>query len=195
MDAIDVDIAIIGSGFSGLGMAIRLKQDGLEDVTVLERGDDVGGTWHFNTYPGCACDVPSHLYSFSFAPNPGWSETYSRQPEIRDYLRRVADDYGLRPHVRTGCDVTGVVWSDGGWNLETSDGPLRARVVVAGTGPLAEPRTPPLQGLEAFRGETFHSARWNHDYASPASGSPRSGPAPPRSSSCPRSRSMSRGCT
>jgi cation diffusion facilitator CzcD-associated flavoprotein CzcO len=164
MDAFDVDIAIIGSGFSGLGMAIRLKQDGLEDFTVLERGDDVGGTWHFNTYPGCACDVPSHLYSFSFAPNPGWSETYSRQPEIRDYLRRVADDYGLRPHVRTGCDVTGVVWSDGGWNLETSDGPLRARVVVAGTGPLAEPRTPPLQGLEAFRGETFHSARWNHDY-------------------------------
>jgi cation diffusion facilitator CzcD-associated flavoprotein CzcO len=164
MDAFDVDIAIIGSGFSGLGMAIRLKQDGIEDFAVLERGDDVGGTWHFNTYPGCACDVPSHLYSFSFAPNPGWSETYSRQPEIRDYLRRVADDYGLRPHVRTGCDVTGVVWSDGGWNLETSDGPLRARVVVAGMGPLAEPRTPPLQGLEAFRGETFHSARWNHDY-------------------------------
>ena len=85
-------------------MAIRLKQEGIEDFTVLERGDDVGGTWHFNTYPGCACDVPSHLYSFSFAPNPGWSETYSRQPEIRDYLRRVADEYGVRPHVRFNCD-------------------------------------------------------------------------------------------
>ena len=91
MDTADVDIAIIGSGFSGLGMAIRLKQEGIEDFTVLERGGDVGGTWHFNTYPGCACDVPSHLYSFSFAPNHGWSETYSRQPEIRDYLQRVAD--------------------------------------------------------------------------------------------------------
>jgi cation diffusion facilitator CzcD-associated flavoprotein CzcO len=160
----DVDIAIIGSGFSGLGMAIRLKQDGIEDFTVLERAADVGGTWHSNTYPGCACDVPSHLYSFSFAPNPDWSETYSRQPEIRDYLRRVADEYGIRPHLRTGCDVTGVEWSEGGWRVETSDGPLRAHVVVAGMGPLAESRTPPLAGLEAFQGETFHSARWNHGY-------------------------------
>jgi cation diffusion facilitator CzcD-associated flavoprotein CzcO len=164
MDSFDVDIAIIGSGFSGLGMAIRLKQDGIEDFTVLERGDDVGGTWHFNTYPGCACDVPSHLYSFSFAPNPAWTDTYSRQPEIRDYLRRVADEYGIRPHVRLGCDVTGIEWSEGGWTVETSDGPLRARVVVAGMGPLAEPRTPPLPGLGDFRGETFHSARWNHDF-------------------------------
>src|SRR5215210_3875066 len=87
MDNFDVDIAIIGSGFSGLGMAIRLKRQGVEDFVVLERGDDVGGTWHYNTYPGCACDVPSHLYSFSFAPNAGWSRTYSRQPEIPDLER------------------------------------------------------------------------------------------------------------
>ena len=166
MDTFDVGTAIIGSGFSGLGMAIRLKQEGIEDFTVLERGDDVGGTWHFNTYPGCACDVPSHLYSFSFAPNPGWSETYSPQPEIRDYLQRVADEYGIREHVRLNCTVTGIEWDEGtgGWTVETSDGPFRARVVVAGMGPLAEPKTPPLEGLDAFEGETFHSARWNHDY-------------------------------
>jgi len=164
MDSFDVGTAIIGSGFSGLGMAIRLKQEGIEDFTVLERGDDVGGTWHYNTYPGCACDVPSHLYSFSFAPNPGWSETYSRQPEIRDYLRRCADEYGIREHVRLNCTVEGIEWEDGGWTIATSGGPLRARVVVAGMGPLAEPKTPPIEGLEDFEGETFHSARWNHDY-------------------------------
>ena len=89
MDTFDVDIAIIGSGFSGLGMAIRLKQAGTNDFVVLERADEVGGTWQANTYPGCACDVPSHLYSFSFAPNPDWSRTYSAQPEIREYLARV----------------------------------------------------------------------------------------------------------
>ena len=166
MDTFDVDIAIIGSGFSGLGMAIRLKDEGIEDFVVLERGGDVGGTWQFNTYPGCACDVPSHLYSFSFAPKPDWSETYSRQPEIRDYLLRVADDYGVRPHVRLDCDVTRIEWDErtGGWTLGTSGGPIRARVVVAGMGPLAEPRTPLLEGLGSFAGETFHSARWNHDY-------------------------------
>jgi cation diffusion facilitator CzcD-associated flavoprotein CzcO len=91
-----LSVAIVGSGFSGIGLAIRLKQDGVEDFAVLERGDGVGGTWHFNTYPGCACDVPSHLYSFSFAPDPGWSRTYSRQPEIRDDLERVVDDCGVR---------------------------------------------------------------------------------------------------
>jgi cation diffusion facilitator CzcD-associated flavoprotein CzcO len=164
MTTFDVGTAIIGSGFSGLGMAIRFKQEGIEDFVVLERGGDVGGTWHFNTYPGCACDVPSHLYSFSFAPNPGWSETYSPQPEIRDYLRRCADRFGIRPHVRLNCDVTRIDWDAGGWMIETSAGPVRARVVVAGLGPLAEPKTPALEGLEAFEGESFHSARWNHDY-------------------------------
>src|SRR3954453_9518914 len=159
-----VDIAIIGSGFAGIGAANRLQQAGFEDYVVLERANDVGGTWRDNSYPGCACDVPSHLYSFSFAPNPAWTETYSRQPEIRDYLRRVADEYDLRPHVRLNCDVTGIELLEGGWTIQTSDGPLRARVVVAGMGPLAEPKTPPLEGLEDFRGETFHSARWNHDF-------------------------------
>ena len=166
MDSFDIHTAIIGSGFSGLGMAIRLKQEGIEDFTVLERGDDIGGTWHYNTYPGCACDVPSHLYSFSFAPNPKWSETYSRQPEIRDYIHRVADEYGLRDHVRLNCAVEGIEWDEdaAGWRIDTSEGPLRARVVVAGMGPLAEPKIPPLEGLEDFEGEAFHSARWRHDY-------------------------------
>src|SRR3954449_3868836 len=152
MDSFDVGTAIIGSGFSGLGMAIRLKQEGIEDFTVLERGEDVGGTWHFNTYPGCACDVPSHLYSFSFAPNPDWSETYSRQPEIGAYLRRVADEYGVREKVRLNCAVEGIEWEDGGWTVATSDGPVRARVVVAGMGPLAEPRFPAIEGLDEFEG-------------------------------------------
>src|SRR3954465_15462520 len=107
----EVDIAIVGSGFSGLGMAIRLKQQGREDFVVLEGGDEVGGTWHFNTYPGCACDVPSHLYSFSFAPNPNWSQTYSLQPEIRDYLRRCADDFGVRDHIRTNHEATAASWN------------------------------------------------------------------------------------
>jgi cation diffusion facilitator CzcD-associated flavoprotein CzcO len=163
MNSFDIGTAIIGSGFSGLGMAIRLEQEGIEDFIVLERGDDVGGTWHFNTYPGCACDVPSHLYSFSFAPNPKWSETYSRQPEIRDYLQRVADEHGVREKVRLNCTVEGIEWEDDGWTIATSDGPLRARVVVAGMGPLAEPKLPDVEGLDDFEGEMFHSARWHHD--------------------------------
>src|SRR3954462_14614854 len=148
----DVDVAIVGTGFSGLGTAIRMRQEGFEDFVVLERAGDVGGTWHFNTYPGCACDVPSHLYSFSFAPNPDWSETYSRQPEIGAYLRRCADEFGITPHIRLNCAVTGVDWDEnlGGWTVETSDAPITARVVVAGPGPLAEPKLPDVPGLESF---------------------------------------------
>src|SRR3954454_4093259 len=138
------DVAIIGSGFSGLGMAIRLKQEGHEDFVVLERGDDVGGTWHFNTYPGCACDVPSHLYSFSFAPKPDWSRTYSLQPEIGAYLRDCADRFGIRPHVRLNTTVTEAEWNedDGRWLVHTDRGDVRARALIAGPGPLAEPKTP-----------------------------------------------------
>src|SRR5215210_6147758 len=115
------DVVIIGTGFSGLGMAIRLQQEGKRDFVVLERGTDVGGTWHYNTYPGCGCDVPSHLYSFSFAPNPGWTRTYSPQPEIGAYLRRCADDFGIRPNVRTRTTVTGAAWDEaaGRWQVET----------------------------------------------------------------------------
>jgi cation diffusion facilitator CzcD-associated flavoprotein CzcO len=161
-----VDVAIVGSGFSGLGMAIRLKQQGNEDFVVLERDSDVGGTWHANTYPGCACDVPSHLYSFSFAQNPEWTQTYSAQPEIRDYLRRCADEFGVRPHVRLNTTVTEAAWNEDErrWEIETDRGPLSARVLIAGMGPLTEPKVPDIPGLEDFKGETWHSARWNHDY-------------------------------
>lgn len=164
--ATDVDIAIIGAGFSGLGMAIRLRAAGHDDFVVLERHEDVGGTWWANTYPGCACDVPSHLYSFSFAPNPDWTETYSAQPEIRAYLHRLAERHDLHRSIRLGTTVTGAAWDDaaGRWMLATSGGTLRARVLVAGAGPLAEPRIPDLPGLDRFTGAVFHSARWDHDH-------------------------------
>ncbi len=163
----EVEVAIVGSGFSGLGMAIRLKEEGIEDFVVLERADEVGGTWHHNTYPGCGCDVPSHLYSFSFAPNPDWTRTYSRQPEIRGYLRDCTERYGLGPHLRLGHALTAAAWDEeeGRWRIETSQGAFSARVLVSGMGPLSEPSTPPLPGLEAFEGTVFHSARWNHEHS------------------------------
>jgi cation diffusion facilitator CzcD-associated flavoprotein CzcO len=161
----DVKVAIVGSGFSGLGTAIRLEQQGMTDFVVLERGDDVGGTWHFNTYPGCACDIPSHLYSFSFAPNPEWSQTYSRQPEIRDYLRATADRFGVRPYIRFGANVRSADWDDEAqrWEIETSAGNFRAHVLISAAGPLTEPKIPDIPGLDSFEGATFHSARWDHD--------------------------------
>src|SRR5438477_492784 len=127
-----VRIAIIGTGFSGLGMAIRLKQKGIEDFALLERAGDIGGTWRDNTYPGCQCDIPSHLYSFSFAPNPNWTQTYSPQPEIREYLHRCADRFGIRPHVRLRHEVQSAEWDEDAqrWELETSEGTVRARVLI-----------------------------------------------------------------
>ena len=162
----DADVAIIGSGFAGLGTAIRLKQAGQEDFVVLERGSDVGGTWWFNTYPGCQCDVPSHLYSFSFALNPDWSRTYSKQAEIQAYLRDCAERFGVTDHIRFDTDVESAAWDDAAqrWRLQTSDGEVVARVVVAGFGPLSEPSVPDLPGLDSFAGTTFHTAQWNHDY-------------------------------
>lgn len=159
-------IVIIGAGFSGIGMAIRLKQSGVEDFVILERAPDVGGCWHFNTYPGCMCDVPSHLYSFSFAPNPDWSNTYSAQPEIREYLRRCADEFQIRPHIRTNVELEGAAWNqeEQRWELETTAGELTASVLVSGMGPLDEPKLPDVPGLEGFEGKLMHSARWDHDY-------------------------------
>ncbi|UJA20147.1 NAD(P)/FAD-dependent oxidoreductase [Thermoleophilia bacterium SCSIO 60948] len=162
----EVDVAILGAGFSGLGMAIELLKRGREDFVILERGADVGGTWEFNTYPGCACDVPSNLYSFSFAPNPDWKRTYSRQPQIREYLHGVADRFGVRDRVRTNTQVTEASWSvsEGRWDIETSTGPVQARVLITGAGPLADPKLPDVPGIETFEGHSFHSARWDHDY-------------------------------
>src|SRR5579875_3037886 len=161
-----VRIAIIGAGFSGIGAGIRLREAGVTDFVICEKADAVGGTWRDNTYPGCACDVPSHLYSFSFAPNPGWSHSFSRQPEIRRYLEDVTDRYGVRGHILFSAEVTQARWDrqHARWALRTSRGPLTADIVIAAAGPLSEPSFPPIPGLDAFPGEIFHSARWNHGY-------------------------------
>ncbi len=160
-----VDVAIVGAGFGGLGMAIKLKEAGRTDFVVLERDSDVGGTWWQNTYPGCQCDVPSNLYSFSFALNPAWSRTFALQPEIGAYLRTVADDHGVRPWIRTGTDVHRAAWDEQArrWRIDTSRGSLTARVLVAGMGGLSEPAIPVIPGAETFAGPAFHTARWRHD--------------------------------
>ena len=159
-------IGILGAGFGGLGLAIRLKEAGKDDFVVWERDAEVGGTWWANTYPGCQCDIPSHLYSFSFAPNPEWTRTYPLQPEIREYLRECADRFQVRDHIRFGCDVTGAEWDEaaGVWRLETTQGPFTADLLFAAPGFLSAPAIPALPGLEDFEGETFHTARWNHDH-------------------------------
>jgi cation diffusion facilitator CzcD-associated flavoprotein CzcO len=156
-------IAIIGAGFAGLGAAVRLRQAGIEDFVVFEKNSDVGGTWWDNSYPGCQCDVPSHLYSFSFAPNPDWSNTYSPQPEIWAYLRHTAERFGVLPNIRLNTPVLDACWDETArtWRLETSDGVHTADVVIGGNGALSEPSTPDIPGLDRFRGKAFHSARWD----------------------------------
>jgi cation diffusion facilitator CzcD-associated flavoprotein CzcO len=159
-------VAIVGAGFSGLGMAIRLRQAGIDDFVVLERAGEVGGTWHYNSYPGCQCDIPSHLYSFSFALNPDWSRTYSTQPEIWRYLRRTADEHGVVPHLRLGHELLQASWDEQErvWRLDTSQGEFRARFLVMAPGGLSEPRLPDIPGLERFEGAAFHSAQWDHSH-------------------------------
>lgn len=161
-----VRVAILGAGFSGIGAAIRLMERGIRDLALLERADELGGTWRDNTYPGCQCDVPSHLYSYSFALNPEWSRTYSPQPEIWDYMRRVADSHGVTPYIRFGHEVTSAAWDEAErlWSIETSAGPLTAQVLVVGAGPLSEPLVPDIPGLDSFEGTVFHSARWDHEH-------------------------------
>jgi cation diffusion facilitator CzcD-associated flavoprotein CzcO len=163
----DVGIAIIGSGFAGLGMAIALKRRGENDFVVLERADDVGGTWRDNTYPGAACDVQSNLYSFSFAPNPDWGRSYSEQPEIQAYLQATADRFDVRRHCVFGADMTSARLDDATrrWLVSTAAGEFRARVLVSAAGALADPTYPDLPGLDSFAGTVMHSARWDagHD--------------------------------
>ncbi|NEB95439.1 flavin-containing monooxygenase [Streptomyces bauhiniae] len=161
-----VRVAVIGSGFGGLGAAVRLRREGITDFVVLERAGSVGGTWRDNSYPGCACDVPSHLYSFSFAPNPDWPRTFSGQEHIRAYLERVADDLDLRRHLRFDSEVKLMTWDadELRWHIETASGSLTADVVVSATGPLSDPKIPEIPGLDSFPGRVFHSARWDHDF-------------------------------
>jgi cation diffusion facilitator CzcD-associated flavoprotein CzcO len=157
-------VAVIGSGFGGLGMAIQLQKAGIDDFVILERADDVGGVWRDNNYPGCACDVQSPLYSFSFAPNPDWHRMFSRQSEIHEYLQSCVDKFALRAHLRFGHDVLEMRWhtDTSRWSIDTSAGSFTADHVVVAAGALADPVIPDLPGLRSFRGAAFHSARWDH---------------------------------
>lgn len=161
----EVDLAIVGTGFGGLAAARMATRLGIESFVVLERSEAVGGTWRDNTYPGCACDIPSNLYSYSFAQNPDWSRSYPTQPEIAAYLERMTDEFGVRSRIRFGFDVAELRWDEDSsdWFVTATDGRLvRARSVVSATGPLSQPANPEIDGLSVFAGPVIHSARWDH---------------------------------
>jgi cation diffusion facilitator CzcD-associated flavoprotein CzcO len=163
-DATFTEILIVGAGFGGLGMAIQLKRRGKQDFVILERADDVGGTWRDNHYPGVACDVPSHLYSFSFRLNPHWSRVFSPGGEIQQYLRDCAAEEGLVPHLRLQTTMIDARWNDAQrqWFVHTSRGLYVCKFLIACPGHLADEHMPNIEGLSSFSGEVFHSARWNH---------------------------------
>jgi cation diffusion facilitator CzcD-associated flavoprotein CzcO len=168
-------IAIVGSGFAGIGMAIRLKRLGITSFTVYEAADDIGGTWRDNTYPGTACDIPSHLYSFSFEPNPSWSRAFGQQHEILAYLKGCARKYGIEPFIRCNTRVNSARFDDarGVWRLELRGGrgsaqestSVEADIVICASGALSRPAMPHIEGIERFQGKLFHSARWDHGYS------------------------------
>lgn len=160
-------VAILGAGAGGLCMALQLQDAGIDTFTIYEKSDGVGGTWRDNTYPGAACDVPSHLYSFSFAPKTDWTRKFAEQPEILGYFESLVRDHGLEPHLRFGVEIASAEWSDERqeWELTTTDGEtMQADVVVSGLGQLNRPYVPELPGLDDFEGTWFHSARWDHDH-------------------------------
>jgi cyclohexanone monooxygenase len=164
-------VAILGAGAGGIAMAVRLVEAGYGpgDLTIYERGDGVGGTWRHNTYPGAECDVPSHLYSFSFQPNPAWSKTYASQPEILAYLEQVAATRGVLPHVRTRTPITEARWLQGRWELTSDAGEqFHCDVLISGLGMLNVPAVPEIPGAERFAGRQFHSSAWDH--SSPLAG-------------------------
>jgi cation diffusion facilitator CzcD-associated flavoprotein CzcO len=158
-------IAVVGGGFGGVGAITMLRRAGYDDVTVFERGERVGGVWHHNTYPGAACDVPSHLYEFSFAPNPRWSRRFAPQAEIQTYLEDVARRHGVLGRIRTGTEVQDARWDAerATWVLQTSAGTHEADVLLTACGQLSVPTVPAIPGLESFDGPAFHTARWRHD--------------------------------
>jgi cation diffusion facilitator CzcD-associated flavoprotein CzcO len=159
-------IAIIGSGFSGLGTAIRLKRAGIHDFVVLERAGDIGGTWRDNDYPGCCCDIPSHVYSFSFELNRAWTRGFASQVEILDYLRRTARKYDVMRHIRFDHEMRSAAWDEQAqrWVIDTVHGSFSAQILVSAAGPLSDPSIPDIPGLRDFAGTVFHSARWNHGH-------------------------------
>ncbi len=158
-----LSVAVIGAGMAGILSAIRLSEAGFEDFVVYEKADRLGGTWRDNTYPGLTCDVPSPLYSYSFAPNPEWSHRYSPGSEIQSYLERVAREHRVERFMRFGDEVVCCTFIEGRWEIETRSGQVdRVDVVIAATGVLHQPRQPEIEGLASFRGAVFHSARWDH---------------------------------
>jgi cation diffusion facilitator CzcD-associated flavoprotein CzcO len=160
-------VIIIGAGFGGIAAAVELRRHGISDVTVLEKAPDFGGTWFYNTYPGCACDVPSQLYSFSYAQRGDWPRLCSPQREIFDYVHEVARDHGLDRLIRTGTAVTGCSWNDvtARWSVRTEQGQVdEADAIIIATGQLHRPSVPPIEGAETFQGHSFHSAQWDHGY-------------------------------
>jgi cation diffusion facilitator CzcD-associated flavoprotein CzcO len=160
------DVLIIGAGFAGLGTAIRLQQSGVKNIVILERAQDVGGTWRDNTYPGAACDIPSNLYSYSFAQNPDWSRSFSGSAEILGYVHHLAKEFKLLPLVRFGENVTGLVFDEaaGEWVVSASSGDFRARSVIMASGPLSNASFPNMPGIETFKGHKIYSAKWDHSY-------------------------------
>ncbi|MFI5028442.1 MAG: flavin-containing monooxygenase [Solirubrobacterales bacterium] len=156
---------MVGGGFGGIGAATMLAREGYEEVTVFERSPRVGGVWHHNTYPGAACDIPSHLYEFSFAPNSRWSRRYAPQAEIQAYVEEVARRHGVLDRVRTSTEVKSARWDEarGRWRLQTSSGEHEAELLLTACGQLSTPKVPPLAGLEGFAGPAFHTAEWRHD--------------------------------
>jgi cation diffusion facilitator CzcD-associated flavoprotein CzcO len=158
-------VAVVGGGFAGVGAVTMLERAGYSDVTVFERGERIGGVWHHNTYPGAACDIPSHLYEFSFAPNPRWSRRFAPQAEIQAYVENVAREHGVLDRIRTGTEVTRASFDSerGKWRLDTSAGPHEADLLVTACGQLSVPKIPPLRGLDGFSGPAFHTAQWRHD--------------------------------
>ena len=155
---------VVGAGFAGLGAAIALRKAGI-DFVVLEKAAEVGGVWRDNTYPDCACDIPSAFYSYSFAPNPHWSRMFAGQAEIKAYSARTAAQFGLMAHLKLHCEMHTARWDEAAqlWLLQTSQGLMRARFVVMACGPMHVPVTPKVPGLDTFQGQSFHSARWRHD--------------------------------
>lgn len=160
------DSFIVGAGISGIATAIRLDQVGYTNYKIIEKATRVGGTWRENTYPGCGCDVPSALYSYSFAPSAKWSHLFARQPEILSYLEEVSENFNVSSKIEFGTELTNAAWDNQRnlWVIDTNKGQYLSRTVVFATGPITEAQIPKLDGLETFKGEMFHSAKWNHDY-------------------------------
>ena len=158
-------VIIVGGGFAGLGAAIKLKEAGIEDFILLEKASEMGGVWRENTYPGCACDIPSALYSYSFEQNPSWTRVFAPQAEIKQYLFDVVDKYNVMPHVKLNHEALDAKWSDdeGCWIIRTPQGELRSQFAILACGPMHEPVLPKVKGIENFKGDIFHSSQWRHD--------------------------------